>query len=190
MGKHGGEEISNSIIAILGEFKIQNKLGYFIMDNASSNDTCLDILALKYGLNKAYRGIRCVDHIINFFARQLLYGVNPDAFEEENQEIHDQEAQFQLWRKLRPIRRLHNICKWVVTRTQRCERLHSLQKEEYIVINEGNWLFIDAASFITHKATAISALTQRTFDLKLANEMRRNSNVDKIGTCFQASQRY
>ena len=32
------------------------------MDNASNNNIYLDILALKYSLNKAYRGMRCVDY--------------------------------------------------------------------------------------------------------------------------------
>ena len=40
-GDHGGKNQARSIIPVLEEYSWKEKLGYFITDNASSNDTCV-----------------------------------------------------------------------------------------------------------------------------------------------------
>jgi hypothetical protein len=40
-GIHLGENIAQSVIAVIEEYGIKDFLGYFVLDNASSNDTCV-----------------------------------------------------------------------------------------------------------------------------------------------------
>src|SRR6202035_3801931 len=37
-GAHSGENMAQSVIAVIEEYKIKDFLGYFVLDNASSND--------------------------------------------------------------------------------------------------------------------------------------------------------
>jgi hypothetical protein len=40
-GAHLGENIAQLVIAVIEEYKIKDLLGYFVLDNALSNDTCV-----------------------------------------------------------------------------------------------------------------------------------------------------
>jgi hypothetical protein len=50
--KHSGYNMAESVGAIISEYGLQEKIGYFITDNAYSNSTCLDWLALEFGFSK------------------------------------------------------------------------------------------------------------------------------------------
>ena len=45
--EHNGENISEVVFEVAKEFNIVDKLGYFVMDNASNNDTTLEELNLR-----------------------------------------------------------------------------------------------------------------------------------------------
>lgn len=49
-------------------------LGYFTLDNAANNDTCIDFLADEYDFDAAERRIRCAPHTINLAVRSMIYG--------------------------------------------------------------------------------------------------------------------
>ncbi|TKA47803.1 hypothetical protein B0A49_12989, partial [Cryomyces minteri] len=93
---------------IIEEFDFADKLGCFIMDNASNNDTCLAALAELYGFNKKWRRLRCTGHIINLIARQILFGNDPDAFESELERPKEETEELKLWRMRGPLGKLHN----------------------------------------------------------------------------------
>lgn len=40
-GDHSGKNQARSILPVSEEYSLKEKLGYFITDNASSNDTCV-----------------------------------------------------------------------------------------------------------------------------------------------------
>jgi hypothetical protein len=40
-GSHSGENIAQSVIAVIEEYEIKDLLGYFVLNNVSSNDTCV-----------------------------------------------------------------------------------------------------------------------------------------------------
>lgn len=40
-GDHSGKNQAKSIVPVLEEYSLKEKLGYFITDNASSNNTCV-----------------------------------------------------------------------------------------------------------------------------------------------------
>jgi hypothetical protein len=49
--RHTGVNIADGVAAILAEFNIGNKIGYFILDNASNNDTYMEALGKELGFN-------------------------------------------------------------------------------------------------------------------------------------------
>ena len=50
-GQYTGVNIADSVAAILTEFNISDKIGYFILDNASNNDTYIEALGKELGFN-------------------------------------------------------------------------------------------------------------------------------------------
>ena len=43
-GSHTGENIAHTLEQVIKEYDITNQLGYFILDNAESNDICVTAL--------------------------------------------------------------------------------------------------------------------------------------------------
>ncbi|KAM4063253.1 reverse transcriptase (RNA-dependent DNA polymerase) [Hirsutella rhossiliensis] len=92
-GRHCGENLADRVSEIIHEYGFEDRVGYFVTDNAESNDTCLEDLGAELGFNKQHRRLRCCGHIINLVARSILFGTDADAFEEDcqaNQEIQDE----------------------------------------------------------------------------------------------------
>ncbi|KAJ6437326.1 retrovirus polyprotein [Purpureocillium lavendulum] len=102
-GRHCGENLADRVSEILHEYGFEDRVGYFVTDNAESNDTCLEDLGRELGFKKQHRRLRCCGHIINLVARSILFG---------------------------PIGKLHNTVHWVERSGQRIERLHKPQSIE------------------------------------------------------------
>jgi hypothetical protein len=64
---------------VIEDFQIQPKIGYFMLDNATSNDKCANLLTDRLFLpeqayfNKFSR-LRCIRHILNLVVKGLLFG--------------------------------------------------------------------------------------------------------------------
>ena len=43
-GQHTGENISYAVASVIEEYSLQHKIGYFMLDNASTNDVCVSLL--------------------------------------------------------------------------------------------------------------------------------------------------
>ncbi|XP_044724234.1 Ribonuclease H-like protein [Hirsutella rhossiliensis] len=55
-------------------------VGYFTLDNAANNDTCMEDLAFEHGFSPEERRIRCAAHILNLCVRAMLYGSKQENF--------------------------------------------------------------------------------------------------------------
>ena len=66
------------MLKILKEYGIERKIGYFTLDNASNNDTCMQELGLELNFNHKFRRLRCAGHMVNLLATQLLFGKESD----------------------------------------------------------------------------------------------------------------
>jgi hypothetical protein len=128
-GKHSGSNLSETVSDIIAEYALQDKIGYFTTDNASSNETCMDNLAKEHGFERNKRWIRCSGHIFNLVAQSALFGKNSDAFVQEIEDISLEEQELLQWRKKGPIGKLHNVVYWINRSPQRCERFEQLQRE-------------------------------------------------------------
>ena len=139
--EHTGENIAQSVYDAIKDYNIVNNLGYFIMDNASNNDTALKELNSfiiedgGVGFDPVERRIRCFGHIMNLAVKDLLYGprrkkgkrTNNDEDDEQREEPDiDDEAPGQddsdktkkenlrkAWRALGVVGKAHNIVLWV-----------------------------------------------------------------------------
>ena len=73
---------------VIEDFQIQQKIGYFILDNVITNDKCVNLLVDRLFLpEQAYfnkfRCLRCIRHILNLVAKGLLFRKDAEAFENE-----------------------------------------------------------------------------------------------------------
>lgn len=151
--------ISATIQAILDQFRIPpHRLGYFVADNASENDTCVKDLEDTFGYRRGWRRVRCMGHIINLVARALLFGESPDGFEEENQEFMDIVEEQRRWRMLGPIGKLHNVVVWIRSTAERRREFENRQRASYVTAGDPD------------------ATTKPVYSLNLANDTRWNSN--------------
>jgi hypothetical protein len=86
-GVYNGENIAEAIISIIKILVSLNQLGFFIKDNAGSNNTAIRTI-LAYLLpdlkDSNFRRIRYLGHIINFTAKVFLFRKDADAFKKES----------------------------------------------------------------------------------------------------------
>ena len=133
-GEHSGENQAALLLAILKEYGIADKVGYFMLDNASVNDKAVDILLSKLKPEwteeqRRSRRLRCLAHIINLCAQSMLVG--GDAYKAcQDLEVFslegDQKSVAEFWRKRGSLGRLHNIVKYIRMTPQRREEFASI----------------------------------------------------------------
>lgn len=83
-GAHSGEKIAEIVSKLLQWFGIDlDKIGYFVLDNASNNDTAVLALARRIGFSATHRRLRCGPHTLNLVGQTLLWGNDADAFDND-----------------------------------------------------------------------------------------------------------
>ena len=113
---HTGENIAKGIGDIIMEFGLENRIGYFVLDNAANNDRALEALGSSFGFDPRQRRIRCAAHIVNLVAMQIMYGKDLQAFESENADVRHMREDLQLWRQKGAFGKLRNIIMWITDR--------------------------------------------------------------------------
>lgn len=124
---HSGINIAEEVLKILKEFGLvgtKSRVGWFVLDNASNNDTAMDDLCEKLDLNSLERRLRCAGHIINLIARHLLYGFDKKLFDEADSSPVEMREELKRWRCAGPVGRAHNLVTWVYASPQRKARWH------------------------------------------------------------------
>jgi hypothetical protein len=121
---------SKAIIDTLDLYSITQKLGYFMLDNATSNDTAVEVITKELRHSGVTRTIttkearlRCSGHIINLVVKSLFFGTNVEALEMES-------VEFETWRTIGPIGRLHNTIRRIKVSPQRRERFLGYQAND------------------------------------------------------------
>jgi hypothetical protein len=82
-GAHTGERMAEVVLTILQKFKINTrKISYFMLNNASNNDSTIQAIAHKpeWDCDPIYRRLRCGPHTLNLIGQVLLYGRKAEAF--------------------------------------------------------------------------------------------------------------
>jgi hypothetical protein len=116
-GNHSEKNITALLIKILKEFGLKRRLGYFMTDNANSNDLCIHstlktlFLTLTY-TERSQRRLRYYDHILNLACMAYFYGHQAESFETEhiiNEILVREEKDLKAWKKFSPFKKIHNL---------------------------------------------------------------------------------
>lgn len=111
---HRGSDMTAVLLPVLKTFNIQDKLGAFQMDNATSNDAALEALeaALPATIDVKQSRLRCFGHIINLVVKALLYRSGSASLQKQLDDVGDDDA-FKIWREQGAIGHLHDIVTYV-----------------------------------------------------------------------------
>ncbi|KAJ6438013.1 ATP-dependent DNA helicase pfh1 [Purpureocillium lavendulum] len=129
-GPHSGENIAKVLSAVIEYYGIAAAIGFLMMDNASSNDTCIRELAKRYSTVDHQSRLRCVGHMLNLIVKALLFGKGVSKLERQLCGASDDER-FEIWRKQSFIGKLHNFCVWINRTDQRREQLKRYVLQAY-----------------------------------------------------------
>lgn len=115
---------------VLYEYEIASKIRYFMCDNASSNDTCVNnvLRAISPELSIAQRNarrLRCLGHVVNLCARALLIGKESNKTLRRLEGVTGEESEG-MWRARGPVGGLHSIIRYIRWTPQRREQFASI----------------------------------------------------------------
>ena len=87
-GLHSGENIRQLLHQILKEYDLPDRLGYFITNNANSNDNMssssfVSFILIRFCAHHLKRRIRCLRYILNLAAKVFFFSADPNAFKIE-----------------------------------------------------------------------------------------------------------
>jgi hypothetical protein len=79
---HTGERLAEVVQFTLTMYGITSaNVGYFVLDNASNNDTAVAALALAFGLTPSHRRLRCGPHTLNLVGQIVIFGSDQAAYD-------------------------------------------------------------------------------------------------------------
>jgi hypothetical protein len=81
-GPHSGENITKVLSSTLDFYDISPLMGFFMMDNARSNDVCILELAEQHPTIRRENRLRCVGHMLNLIVKALLFGQDVSKLEQ------------------------------------------------------------------------------------------------------------
>jgi hypothetical protein len=136
--RHDGQSIAHSVIPVINDYGFSDKVSFFVLDNASSNDTCMAELAKQYDFNQEERRLRCAGHILNLVAQELLYGNDYEKFRGAVASIDEVEEQTKQWRAQGPIGMIAQIVRWVNKSPSRVQRFNEAQERAWNKANRGD----------------------------------------------------
>jgi hypothetical protein len=80
---HDGKAIAANVLAVINDYDLRDKVGFFVLDKALSNDTAVTVLGETLQFDLKVRRLRCVSHILNLVTQQLLFGSDFEKFKGE-----------------------------------------------------------------------------------------------------------
>jgi len=79
---HTGERLAEVVQLTLKTYGITSvNVGYFVLGNASNNDTAVAALALAFGFTPSHRRLRCGPHTLNLVGQMIIFGSDQAAYD-------------------------------------------------------------------------------------------------------------
>lgn len=127
-GEHSGENMADVLLKTFDDYGISERIGYFMADNATSNDTYIDaVLKTLYShmtaTQRKRRRLRCFGHIVNLCAQAFL--IEKDA-DKVSKELDTAYRDGELWKKRGAIGKLRNIVRFIRASPQRRPSFRSI----------------------------------------------------------------
>jgi hypothetical protein len=91
-GRHTGEALAEEVSKVLSFWELDDKIGFFTLDNATNNDTAMEAIGDSFGFDGTERRLRCAPHCINRVVRAMLYGNETKSLADalnDTPKIHD-----------------------------------------------------------------------------------------------------
>ena len=137
-GEHSGENIAASVLKVIKEYRIRDRIGFFVLDNAGSNDTAVEhILCSLYPemSNEARkrRRLRCLLHVTNLVAKAFLLGRKAEDIADElyQAQYHaDFKKMSRVWHKFGALGRLHNLIRHIRLSPQQRQEFRQYQSDK------------------------------------------------------------
>jgi hypothetical protein len=128
---HTAVNIASQLSTLLDHYNLRESFGNAVTDNATENAGCLRLVIKHCNLDESEtekRHVRCIGHIINLVAHQVLFNTDAEAFEHELESTVTAEAiELASWRRKGPIGKLYNIIRYITHSTQRRNVFLSVQ---------------------------------------------------------------
>ena len=83
LGSHTGANLADHLFDVLKDYQISgSQIAFFAADNATNNDTALQVLLERVELNPIISRLRCVGYIFNLVCNAILFGINAKALKD------------------------------------------------------------------------------------------------------------
>ncbi|KAA8623485.1 Dimer-Tnp-hAT domain-containing protein [Pyrenophora tritici-repentis] len=134
-GEHTGENLGSVVLELLEEYDISgDQIGYFMLDNASANDTAVefilkDLCPWMKSKQRRHCRLRCLGHVINLCCQAFLMGRNCEKYLAKLEKHHqrgDYTKVEELWKKFGCLGRLHNLVRYIRLTPQRREEFATI----------------------------------------------------------------
>jgi len=145
---HSGQNMADTIIPVIKEYGLQDRLGYFMLDNITSNDSAVRaiIRELQPGQDPGKHRLRCFGHILNLAVKAFLSGKRSQDLDESEEESEDDteapESELEPGLKIKvgleALQRLRRIIKYIRDSSQRREAFVKLSNDEMAEEAKGN----------------------------------------------------
>ncbi|OWT42457.1 hypothetical protein VFPPC_18512 [Pochonia chlamydosporia 170] len=154
-GRHSGENQAQIVMDVVEDYGIVTQVGYFVSDNADSNDTLMN--TLQNLLNERHdilydakhHRLRCNGHTINLAAHAFMFPKaapveaptkNKIKKETTSEYVKPSESDILKWRKAGPLGKLHNIVVFIRCSPQRIQRFKEISdKKGLLRDNDTRW---------------------------------------------------
>jgi hypothetical protein len=80
-GMHTGNRLGDVLFKVLITYNLTDKIGWFVADNATSNDTTLRKLSHLTPLDLPEQRLRCLGHVLNLTCQAMLHGTDVESFD-------------------------------------------------------------------------------------------------------------
>ena len=140
-GSHTGKNLAYNLIKLIKNYQFKDKLGYFMLDNAENIDTTVKCLlaSINPRLKPKERWLQYIGYIINLIAKAFLFGADAKYYKINNNFLlasKDIKKSLNLWRKLGPVKKIHNLIKFIQSSPMRSKKLQNLTNYKHnLLIN-------------------------------------------------------
>ncbi len=89
-GTHSGENITETVFKVIRKYGLtNNQIEWFVLDNATSNDICVEEILKIFNINDIVkrRRLRCLGYIINLTIKAFFFRSDPNSFKEKIKRI-------------------------------------------------------------------------------------------------------
>ncbi len=154
-GKHSGENQARLVMGVIEDYGVVTQVGYFVSDNADSNDTLMDTLQKLLHdrhdviYDPKHHRLRCTGHTINLAAHAFMFPkaapVEAPVKNKAKKDVTSEytkpsESDILKWRKAGPLGKLHNIVVFIRCSPQRIQRFKEIsEKKGLLRDNDTRW---------------------------------------------------